>query len=1347
MSEVDDRQVQEEVVNNGEQTNDEAREPNRVQGLNETREPNRDQGPQDTENPIRGEGTDGNTSRKRERLPDDREEEEPAAKKICAEDAFVVKQLCREEDEGKWTLHDSLAAHFVHHTKTHITDVDMKRNMKPYSLPTNVDCVPSMDNTFRTLLKKEKATTAIDTDGDWETVQRKILDVMGPLGKVWVDCKRYERGEYDDIDMTEQCDRLDMAVLSLAHAIQKVTWFRRIHSLSALGTHKNAKETLKEDKVRKIFEEDTSNSLFPKEFDEHLKADKGSRTNLLTHFKPADEKKKTPSSTSKTNGGKERRVLKRAPFSSRPSNSGGGGYDGGRFNDRNNNNNNGYTTYGKYKGQSSGRGGFQGKQADNSKTGQHAFISRLVARPKTCSSISNSPIPNKGGDSSAGWKNCQVLSQLEADNQRPSNSRYCERMGDSINGFTKSNKTSPLCKDELCGGTGNGSGDRKHADQGGHQGGYSQGNPILEQCVRHPQRGGPISSHHKPEGVKQLCPLPSLQDGGVEGCKIPSKKRGLDVQNRSEGCLLLSPTEHTIPEVRPFQLERETVRVSLPSLRLRPSPKDIYKINESSRGSLETPGDTSCDLPRRHVDNRIFPRGGDKGKGHHHVPLLSPGTNSKHQKISPHPITDVGVPRSDSGQRDHVLLSLRKEGSEIDFKVSGGTQQPCNDTKKSLFVNRKTLVNGCSSHSSSASAKVSSTDMHQIPGPQNALRVNDISLSGRDPRAKMVDRELGSPEGTTHASSTPRDGHLLRCSQDRGLGGSVSPWINGGSVVRIGKRSKHKSTGANSSRASYQNFHEGPQTNLHPHEDRQHLSPFVHCQDGGDSEPAHVDSGKEDLAVSFGARDHDYCGMDSIPSEHSSRLGVEERVRLGGMEAVSSSVSINLSSAGTTRHRPLCIKNIPSDPKVLQLESRSRLPGSRCFQTEMGGESTIRIPSILPNYKGLETGGAPICRKDDSNHSTLANPAMVPSTHEYVHSSTIVTASISKSSVKSFGFGTPTTERLLSKAGGLASLRSRLLDAGISEESSSLIIHSRREGTSQTYESAWKSWSLWCSERGVDPFACPINSILDYLTYLFHIGTPSRTIGGHRSAISAYHHPVVVDSALVTTGRHPLVSALMSGINNLRPPQPRYSFTWEVEFVLGLFRSWPLDLTPKQLTMKVITLLALIGIPRGAELKLFDLRYIADHGQKYIFHLAGTVKNVDGGTKPKPIEFHRHLDDVKLCPMACIDQYLALTEPWRVNGQPTAFFLCHKKPHNPASKSTLARWIKDVLLLADVDTKVFKAHSVRGASSSKALLKGLSVKEVVDQGRWSLESTWQKYYHKKVNSASKRYQDSILRKL
>ena len=70
--------------------------------------------------------------------------------------------------------------------------------------------------------------------------------------------------------------------------------------------------------------------------------------------------------------------------------------------------------------------------------------------------------------------------------------------------------------------------------------------------------------------------------------------------------------------------------------------------------------------------------------------------------------------------------------------------------------------------------------------------------------------------------------------------------------------------------------------------------------------------------------------------------------------------------------------------------------------------------------------------------------------------------------------------------------------------------------------------------------------------------------------------------------------------------------------------------------------------------------------------------------------------------------------------------------------------MKDALLLAGQDTEVFQAHSLRGASSSKALLKGLSVKDIVSHGRWSQESTWQKYYHKRVDSTAKKYQDSVL---
>ena len=278
----------------------------------------------------------------------------------------------------------------------------------------------------------------------------------------------------------------------------------------------------------------------------------------------------------------------------------------------------------------------------------------------------------------------------------------------------------------------------------------------------------------------------------------------------------------------------------------------------------------------------------------------------------------------------------------------------------------------------------------------------------------------------------------------------------------------------------------------------------------------------------------------------------------------------------------------------------------------------------------------------------------------------------------------------------------------------------------------------------MDSFKCPVKHCLDYLTHLFQTGHSYRTIGVHRSTISAYHDPIVVGSAVIPVGKHPNVSTLMSGIHNLRPPTAKYSFTWDVETVLGLFRSWGAHLDPKKLTFKTVTLLGLIGVSRGAELHLFDLNFLADYGDHSSFELPGTVKNGKEGVKPKPVRYYKHLEDLRLCPYSCIDQYKALSAPWRQDGNPSKFFLSFKAPHKPVSKSTLARWIKDTLLLADVDTKTFQAHSLRGASTSKAFLKGLSVKEVLDHGRWSRESTWQRFYHRPVDSASQRYQDQVL---
>ena len=64
-------------------------------------------------------------------------------------------------------------------------------------------------------------------------------------------------------------------------------------------------------------------------------------------------------------------------------------------------------------------------------------------------------------------------------------------------------------------------------------------------------------------------------------------------------------------------------------------------------------------------------------------------------------------------------------------------------------------------------------------------------------------------------------------------------------------------------------------------------------------------------------------------------------------------------------------------------------------------------------------------------------------------------------------------------------------------------------------------------------------------------GLQYQTINSHRSAISAYHD--YVDGKPV--GKHARVCALLAGVFSQRPPQPRYTFAWDVEIVLVYFKT------------------------------------------------------------------------------------------------------------------------------------------------------------------------------------------------
>ena len=86
-----------------------------------------------------------------------------------------------------------------------------------------------------------------------------------------------------------------------------------------------------------------------------------------------------------------------------------------------------------------------------------------------------------------------------------------------------------------------------------------------------------------------------------------------------------------------------------------------------------------------------------------------------------------------------------------------------------------------------------------------------------------------------------------------------------------------------------------------------------------------------------------------------------------------------------------------------------------------------------------------------------------------------------------------------SYASATAGFRKGLSLRKVTEETTQLIVKSRRQSSLGNVESAWKKWSGSCDSWKVDPFRCPVNYVLEYLSSLFyHVKLLYRTIGLHR---------------------------------------------------------------------------------------------------------------------------------------------------------------------------------------------------------------------------------------------------------
>ena len=178
------------------------------------------------------------------------------------------------------------------------------------------------------------------------------------------------------------------------------------------------------------------------------------------------------------------------------------------------------------------------------------------------------------------------------------------------------------------------------------------------------------------------------------------------------------------------------------------------------------------------------------------------------------------------------------------------------------------------------------------------------------------------------------------------------------------------------------------------------------------------------------------------------------------------------------------------------------------------------------------------------------------------------------------------------------------------------------------------------------------------------------------------------------------------------------------------------SLSLQSLTIRTVMLFALTRPCRGTDLAALNLSSRAYRPEGIIF----TPTQLSKQSRPACCNvvsfFPSFQEDKRLCPVEALKAYEAKTSEFCKDRNDTCLFRSFIGEHKPVCSSTIARWLKSCLQKTGVDTLVFQAHSTRAASSTKAVLSGLTVKEIMSAADWSSKGTFQKFYYKPSYSAT-----------
>ena len=554
--------------------------------------------------------------------------------------------------------------------------------------------------------------------------------------------------------------------------------------------------------------------------------------------------------------------------------------------------------------------------------------------------------------------------------------------------------------------------------------------------------------------------------------------------------------------------------------------------------------------------------------------------------------------------------------------------------------------------------------------------------------------------------------------------GSVLPGHpDGRSLVPSRKEDAHQLPRAPGSNPGSKDLPKGPGRQKGAAVTGQSDSSSLHKQPGWDSVPPGNQVSQGLMDVVSGERHPPYSTTPTGGREYQGRQGVESDERSLRLDAEPRDFSSDMDSLSPTGSRPICHSSILPAPSLLQLASSPIGKATDAFLQDW---------SLVKGYANPPWNliGRVLAKVEQQKAGLILVAPIWPSQPWYPRLLSLLVAHPLRIDPQGRVMAEDLDLVPPLAVWPISGNTTQVNDFQMRLQTS-FYCHGTKK-TSQLYDSLCRRWISWCTARQADPVSGPIEDVVNFLAQLYHEGYQYRSLGSYRSAIASIHAPV--DGASV--GQHPLVSKLMKRAFHSRPQLPRYTNTWDVNTVLLELGKHTLgqDMSLRQLSLRTVMLLSLTRPSRSVDLAKLNLVGLRNTPEGAVFLPTALAKQSRPGKEFKEFLFPKFAENEKLCPVQSLSLYMERTKALR--GDATQLFISFIKPHNPVTSSTIARWLKLGMESAGIDTSIFKAHSVRSASTSAASMQGVTTEDILGAADWSTESSFQRFYYKPVHNTT-----------